>query len=134
MLGIGTKKTLQQLCVIRLSDSGGIRTHDPQLRRLLLYPAELRNHPLSKCNKLRETAFVTFSGAKVNKIYRTTKFLSPIIEILPVSGVVHRKKENPQVLLFLLSWHCAWLLFRRYRPLYQRSRDYRSRYAHEDGN
>ena len=27
-------------------DSGGIRTHDPQLRRLLLYPAELRNHPL----------------------------------------------------------------------------------------
>ena len=24
-------------------DSGGIRTHDPQLRRLLLYPAELRN-------------------------------------------------------------------------------------------
>ena len=27
-----------------LRDSGGIRTHDPQLRRLLLYPAELRNH------------------------------------------------------------------------------------------
>ena len=24
-------------------DSGAIRTHDPQLRRLLLYPAELRN-------------------------------------------------------------------------------------------
>ena len=24
-------------------DSGGIRTHDPQLRRLLLYPTELRN-------------------------------------------------------------------------------------------
>ena len=27
-------------------DSVGIRTRDPQLRRLLLYPAELRNHPL----------------------------------------------------------------------------------------
>ena len=26
------------------SDPGGIRTHDPQLRRLLLYPTELRNH------------------------------------------------------------------------------------------
>ncbi len=25
-------------------DPGGIRTHDPQLRRLLLYPAELRDH------------------------------------------------------------------------------------------
>ena len=28
-----------------LGDSVGIRTRDPQLRRLLLYPAELRNHP-----------------------------------------------------------------------------------------
>ena len=26
------------------SDSGAIRTLDPQLRRLLLYPTELRNH------------------------------------------------------------------------------------------
>ena len=25
-------------------DPGGIRTHDPQLRRLLLYPAELPDH------------------------------------------------------------------------------------------
>ena len=25
-------------------DSDGIRTHDPRLRRALLYPAELRNH------------------------------------------------------------------------------------------
>ena len=30
------------VCIAR--DSGGIRTHDPQLRRLLLYPTELRNH------------------------------------------------------------------------------------------
>ena len=27
-----------------LGDSGGIRTHDPQIRNLVLYPAELRNH------------------------------------------------------------------------------------------
>jgi hypothetical protein len=26
------------------SDPSGIRTHDPQLRRLLLYPAELPDH------------------------------------------------------------------------------------------
>ena len=32
--------------LLGICDSGGIRTHDPQLRRLLLYPAELRNHPL----------------------------------------------------------------------------------------
>ena len=29
------------------SDSAAIRTQDPRLRRALLYPAELRNHPLS---------------------------------------------------------------------------------------
>ena len=28
-----------------LSDPGGIRTHDPQLRRLLLYPTELPDLP-----------------------------------------------------------------------------------------
>ena len=28
-----------------LSDSAAIRTQDPRLRRALLYPAELRNHP-----------------------------------------------------------------------------------------
>ena len=33
-------------------DRAGIRTQDPQLRRLLLYPAELPDHPL-------------FGGAKV---------------------------------------------------------------------
>ncbi len=28
-----------------ISDSEAIRTLDPRLRRALLYPAELRNHP-----------------------------------------------------------------------------------------
>ena len=99
-LGIGTKKTLQQLCVIRLSDSGGIRTHDPQLRRLLLYPAELRNHPLSKCNTLRETAFVTFCGAKVNKIYRTTKFFIDLNPNIARKWGSKRKKGEPRFSFF----------------------------------
>ena len=32
---------------VKKSDSDAIRTRDPQLRRLLLYPAELRNHQKS---------------------------------------------------------------------------------------
>ena len=32
-------------------DSVGIRTQDPQLRRLLLYPAELPNHPAYSAGK-----------------------------------------------------------------------------------
>ena len=46
------------------SDSGAIRTRDPQLRRLLLYPAELRNRYLSserdckdKQNSLQAASF-----------------------------------------------------------------------------
>ncbi len=38
------RKTSLQVLVMRfLSDSVGIRTQDPQLRRLLLYPTELPN-------------------------------------------------------------------------------------------
>ena len=41
-----TKATLSSGFLVALCarDSGGVRTHDPQLRRLLLYPTELRNH------------------------------------------------------------------------------------------
>ena len=44
------------VCIAR--DSGGIRTHDPQLRRLLLYPTELRNRPF---NSLRCKNNINFS-------------------------------------------------------------------------
>ena len=33
------------------SDPAAIRTQDPQLRRLLLYPAELPDHLFQKCCK-----------------------------------------------------------------------------------
>ncbi len=39
------KKILCKFITYRgFCDPGGIRTHDPQLRRLLLYPAELPDH------------------------------------------------------------------------------------------
>jgi len=38
-------------------DPGGIRTHDPQLRRLLLYPAELRG--LNRAAKLEKFKLLT---------------------------------------------------------------------------
>ena len=52
MLLKGNKKVLQDIdfeglfycCRLLFGDPGGIRTHDPQLRRLLLYPAELLDH------------------------------------------------------------------------------------------
>ena len=39
-------------------DSGGIRTHDPQLRRLLLYPTELRNQTAIWCIAIKCVAKV----------------------------------------------------------------------------
>ena len=46
-----TKATLSSGFLVALCarDSGGIRTHDPQLRRLLLYPTELRNQSYFRC-------------------------------------------------------------------------------------
>ena len=71
-------------------DSGGIRTHDPQLRRLLLYPAELRNQHLCHCRGLHseraqecglhslKIGAATLSGAKLYKIYLSAKFFSQL--------------------------------------------------------
>jgi hypothetical protein len=48
------KPPAKSLCKwLIISDPGGIRTHDPQLRRLLLYPTELPDR---------------FSGGKITKI------------------------------------------------------------------
>ena len=41
----GRKKAPQGGAAARARDSVGIRTLDPQIRNLLLYPAELRNRP-----------------------------------------------------------------------------------------
>ena len=49
-------------------DSVGIRTQDPQLRRLLLYPAELRNQPAIQ-------VLTCFAGAKIVIFYEIAKFL-----------------------------------------------------------
>ena len=43
-------------------DPGGIRTHDPQLRRLLLYPAELPDRSLCR---FRSVGQISKVGAKV---------------------------------------------------------------------
>ena len=59
------------VCIAR--DSGGIRTHDPQLRRLLLYPTELRNHHTVLRGLLRRKnkAFISF----IQKNLHFTPFL-----------------------------------------------------------
>ena len=41
----GAKKSAAAVAAARARDSVGIRTLDPQIRNLLLYPAELRNRP-----------------------------------------------------------------------------------------
>ena len=58
------------VCIAR--DSGGIRTHDPQLRRLLLYPTELRNHHAVHGGLLRRKnkSFISF----IQKKRRFTRF------------------------------------------------------------
>ena len=50
---IGMKNPNRMLSIGVFRDSVGIRTQDPQLRRLLLYPTELRNHPEKCANILK---------------------------------------------------------------------------------
>ena len=61
------------ICIAR--DSGGIRTHDPQLRRLLLYPTELRNHR----QNLNELSLKSFASAKLIHLFLFSKSLSNFI-------------------------------------------------------
>ena len=51
-----------------LCDSVGIRTQDPQLRRLLLYPTELPN-PIEECKD--STFFYFFKDLAINSMMNT---------------------------------------------------------------
>ena len=54
--------------IFLFSDSGGIRTHDPQLRRLLLYPTELRNHQqtsFARYLRCKNKSFISFIQNKL---------------------------------------------------------------------
>ena len=73
-------------------DSVGIRTQDPQLRRLLLYPAELPNHPYVSTRRL------PFCEEQVCK-YRDFLF----------NGNVSRRK-------FLQILYALWSITYGYRP------------------
>ena len=53
-----------------LRDSGGIRTRDPQLRRLLLYPTELPNLEQKRNAKLRQKFECTTKNAKKFCLFR----------------------------------------------------------------
>ena len=59
-MGLPQKKRQSDCSVVVVckSDSGGIRTHDPQLRRLLLYPTELRNQTAIWCIAIKCVAKV----------------------------------------------------------------------------
>ena len=72
------------ICIAR--DSGGIRTHDPQLRRLLLYPTELRNHR-QNLNELSQK----FCECKINSFI---SFLQVFVEFYLIRGLARQLPEN----------------------------------------
>ena len=77
-------------------DPGGIRTHDPQIRNLMLYPAELRDHGRfdSKCGQGAEAFMRDVAGllsiigrrrmARCGQIKRTIYLRS--VSMLPIIG------------------------------------------------
>ena len=69
-----------------IGDSVGIRTQDPQLRRLLLYPAELRNHSTFLRKVVQSYIFLFFAQtiACQFEFYRLIE--SPPRTVIPGSG------------------------------------------------
>lgn len=77
--GALTKKArcLSTASFLLTRDSVGIRTQDPQLRRLLLYPAELPNHPYVSTRRLpfREEQVCKYRDFLFNGNVSRRKFL-----------------------------------------------------------
>ena len=67
-------RLLHRIIELLKSDRAGIRTQDPQLRRLLLYPAELPDHP-------------HFGGAKVGIFLLKANFSDGFFLISPRNGL-----------------------------------------------
>lgn len=72
--------------IFLVGDSGAIRTLDPRLRRALLYPAELRNHPAFKTGA---KVGIIFVSAK-HKFYFPTKFPFCVVPAMPDMPRVQR--------------------------------------------
>ena len=73
------KNRLTDTCKAVLSDSGGIRTHAPQLRRLLLYPTELRNHRVC-------TSCEAFCDAKITYLFLLSKLNGDLPSVWPLNA------------------------------------------------
>ena len=87
--------------VSRSRDSVGIRTQDPQLRRLLLYPTELRNHP-----------FFGFCGCKSNYFLFTHQILPKKrlwVEVLIRRMTVEKRLIREKTKSFSLFYCQFWL-------------------------
>ena len=81
------------VCIAR--DSGGIRTHDPQLRRLLLYPTELPNRSLysKKVGALEAAKFEPLSKVDAKVVIF---FGFATVSILFYSAKGHMAVQMPQ--------------------------------------
>ena len=65
-------------------DSGAVRTRDPQLRRLLLYPTELRNR--SDTAKLAQLFRICNTSDRVSATDRGTSIRRPVLLPYPLSN------------------------------------------------
>ena len=98
-----TKDPLNSYCLADLSsffssDSGAVRTLDPQLRRLLLYPTELRNHRLQHIIAQRS------KGNTKSSLMQATRQVLPLIQQGIKQLIQHNGKNssNPKFQHFFL--------------------------------
>ena len=73
-------------------DSGAVRTRDPQLRRLLLYPTELRNR--SDMAKLTQLFRICNTSDRVSATDRGTSIRRPVLLPYPLSNCARPHNEK----------------------------------------
>ena len=73
-------------------DSGAARTRDPQLRRLLLYPTELRNR--SDTAKLAQLFRICNTSDRVSATDRGTSIRRPVLLPYPLSNCARPHNEK----------------------------------------
>lgn len=77
---------------IQVGDPVGIRTLDPQLRRLLLYPTELRNR--SDTAKLAQLFRICNTSDRVSATDRGTSIRRPVLLPYPLSNCARPHNEK----------------------------------------
>ena len=97
-------QSITVICHFYKGDPVGIRTRDPQLRRLLLYPAELPDHPSLLLNNYFILSLILKANAKLDFFPRLPKF-----QWLHLTYINKRSGDIWELWLYMQFYLLKWI-------------------------